>query len=70
MSRYRILKVSRHPYWANNVEYVVQKRVLGFLWWWAVDSDYPYGYYDTLKEAEERLEAERQKDTITIVKEI
>lgn len=69
MSRYRIIKVTRHPYWRNNVEYIVQKRVLGFLWWWPLDGDYPYGYYSTYKEAEQRLEAEMQKDHYEVVRE-
>lgn len=69
MSRYRILKVTRHPYWRNNVEYIVQKRVWGFLWWWPVDDEYPYGYYDKLEEAEQRLKAEMAADKYEVVRE-
>ena len=69
MSRYKIVKITRHPYWRNNLEYLVLKRVFGFLWWWPVDDDYPYGYYSTYEEAEQRLQAEMAKDKYEIMKE-
>ena len=68
-SRYRILKVTRHPYWRSNEVYLVQKRVWGFLWWTYIDEGHPYGHYATYKEAEQRLEAEMTADKYEVMRE-
>ena len=69
MSKYRIVKVTRHPYWLNSEEYMVQKRFLGFLWWYNFDIDsYLGGVFDTYEKAEQRILAEMTKDKYEVVK--
>lgn len=51
MGKYRILEVTHHP--SNKKEYYVQKRFLGFLWWFDPFDDgmYSDGHCNTYDEA-------------------
>ena len=58
MTKWRITKITR---WEGTVKetttYLVEKRFLGFLWWYDPFDDgmYTDGYFDTLAEAIERV---------------
>ena len=58
MTKWRITKITR---WEGTVKetttYLVEKRFLGFLWWYDpfADGMYTDGYFDTLAEAIERV---------------
>ena len=58
MTKWRITKITR---WEGTVKetttYLVEKRFLGFLWWYDPFEDgmYTDGYFDTLAEAIERV---------------
>ena len=58
MTKWRITKITR---WEGTVKetttYLVEKRFLGFLWWYDPFEDgmYTDGYFDTLDEAIERV---------------
>lgn len=58
MIKWRITKITRHPGTAKETTtYHVEKRFLGFLWWYDPFDDgmYTDGYFDTLAEAIERV---------------
>lgn len=63
MKKYRIIKVTRNKYFFNNEEYVVQKRFLGFLWWWNflnIDAGCT-GEFETFEKAEACIKAYAQR---------
>ena len=58
MIKWRITKITRHPCTVKETTaYHVEKRFLGFLWWYDPFDDgmYTDGYFDTLAEAIERV---------------
>jgi hypothetical protein len=57
MKKYRIIE---HKGW-NSTTYEVQKRFLGFLWWYNFNNidGLTTGIYDKLSDAEEVIEKER-----------
>ena len=72
MKRYRILE-RENTYWQINfegksinpytrTEYIVQKRFLGFLWWYNFENidGMTTGCYDTLEEAQLAIKRHRQ----------
>ena len=67
IDRYRILQIETFD---RTKLYKVQKRFLGFLWWYnfANDDLYETGIYDTLEQADEKIQRDMYKNKITIVK--
>ena len=58
MTKWRITKITRQPGTVKETTtYLVEKRFLGFLWWYDPFDDgmYTDGYFDTLAEAIERV---------------
>ena len=58
MTKWRITKITRRPGTVKETTtYLVEKRFLGFLWWYDLFDDgmYTDGYFDTLAEAIERV---------------
>ena len=58
MTKWRIIKITRRPGTVKETTtYRVEKRFLGFLWWYDPFDDgmYTDGYFDTLAEAIERV---------------
>ena len=58
MTKWRITKITRRPGTVKETTtYLVEKRFLGFLWWYDPFDDgmYTDGYFDTLAEAIERV---------------
>lgn len=58
MKKYRIIE---HVGYGGKKSYEVQKRFLGFLWWYNFNNIDAYidGIYDTKEEAEKAIEHER-----------
>lgn len=67
MTKYRIKEVEC---FGGRKVYEVQKRLLGYLWWYNFRSDdfWSTGIFDTQKEAEEAIECDMWKNKIRIVK--
>ena len=63
MKTYRIVEIKRDKHFANNHEFLVQKRFLGFLWWYDFMEDglYTDGYFKTFEEAEWCIERHRNR---------
>lgn len=72
MKKYRIIKRKR-TYWEinpnskntnpiTNIEYIAQKRFLGFLWWYNFNNidGWTDGCYETLEEAEHAIKNDRE----------
>lgn len=58
MAKYRIIK---HEYPNGNIEYEVQKKVLGLYWWNFENIDaYTTGFYSTLGDAEMAIKMDRE----------
>ena len=58
MTKWRITKITRRPGTVKETTtYLVEKRFLGFLWWYDPFDDgmYTDGYFDTLAEAIEMV---------------
>ena len=58
MTKWRITKITRRQGTVKETTtYLVEKRFLGFLWWYDPFDDgmYTDGYFNTLAEAEERV---------------
>lgn len=58
MTKWRITKITSRPGTVKETTtYLVEKRFLGFLWWYDPFDDgmYTDGYFDTLNEAIERV---------------
>ena len=65
MAKYRILK---REYPNGQIEYEVQKKILGLFWWNFNNIDaYETGIYDTLEKAEMAIKMYREKPKITII---
>ena len=62
MKKYRIVQVTTF----YSKEYYVQKRFLGFLWWYNIEDL----YFRTLEEAREALQALLYKTKKTVIDEI
>lgn len=58
MSKYRIIK---HQYPNGNIEYEVQKKILGFFWWNFNNIDETTGFYSTLDEAKMAIKMDDEK---------
>ena len=71
MAKYRIIKIERSIVWENNLVYVVQKRFLGFLWWYNIfNSDWTMGEFKSLDDAKSMLAQyidKKKKDIRTVV---
>lgn len=69
MAKWRILEITKHPYFSNNHYFLVQKRFLGFLWWYDPFEDglYSDGEFKTLEEAVDCVTANMTKDKVEIV---
>lgn len=69
MAKYRILEVTTHPYFKHNHYFQVEKRFLGFLWWYDFleDGMYSDGQFDTLEEAVECITAYMSKTKVEVV---
>lgn len=65
MTRYRILK---REYPNGQIDYEVQKKVLGLFWWNFNNIDaYDTGFYDTLEEAKMAIEMDKDAIKETII---
>lgn len=66
MAKYRIL---RHEYPNGQIEYEVQKKLFGLIWWNFNNIDeYETGIYDTFEKAENAIKLDIEKRKTTIVK--
>lgn len=67
MNRYRIKEIKC---FSGRKVYEVQKRLLGFLWWYNFidDACWETGIFDTLEEAENAIERNMYIDKVRIVK--
>ena len=66
MAKYRIVK---REYPNGQVEYEVQKKILGLFWWNFENVDAcTTGIYDTLDDAEMAIKMSKEKPKITIIK--
>jgi hypothetical protein len=66
MAKYRIVK---REYPNGNVEYEVQKKVLGLFWWNFENVDsYTTGLYSSLEGAERAIKMKKEKTKVTIIK--
>jgi hypothetical protein len=65
MAKYRILK---REYPNGQIEYEVQKKILGLFWWNFENTDaMTTGIYSTLGEAEMAIKRNKEKPKITII---
>ena len=65
MAKYRIVK---HEYPNGNVDYEVQKKILGLFWWNFENVDgSTTGFYDTLGEAKTAIKMHKEKPKKTII---
>ena len=67
MKKYRILEIECY---GGRKVYEVQRRFLGFLWWYNFNNidEYDTGIYDTLAEAERAIECDMYIAKKTVVK--
>ena len=66
MAKYRILK---REYPNGQIEYEVQKKILGLFWWNFENVDAILtGVYSTLEEAEMAVKMHKEKPKLTIIK--
>ena len=66
MTKYIILK---HEYPNGQIEYEVQKKLFGLIWWNFNNIDsYETGLYDTLEKAENAIKIDMKKRKTTVVK--
>jgi hypothetical protein len=65
MTKYRIVK---REYPNGQIEYEVQKKILGLFWWNFKNVDaYTTGIYSTLDEAEMAIKMCKEKPKVTII---
>ena len=69
-NKFRIVETHYHYRGEELVDYEVQKRFLGFLWWYNFQNidDETTGIYDTLEEAKQAIDDYRQIPHKTIIK--
>ena len=66
MAKYRIVK---REYPNGQIEYEVQKKILGLFWWNFENVDaYTTGIYSTLEDAEIAIKMNKEKLKVTIIK--
>lgn len=66
MAKYRILK---HEYPNGQIEYEVQKKLFGLIWWNFNNIDaYETGIYDTFEKAENAIKMDMEMRKTTTVK--
>ena len=66
MAKYRILK---REYPNGQIEYEVQKKILGLFWWNFENIDATTtGIYSTLSDAEMAIKMHKEKPKVTIIK--
>ena len=68
MAKYRIIERS-HPFQRYNWPYIVQKRFLGFLWWYDPFDDgvFEKGHFKTLGEAQQAIAELQQKERRIVI---
>lgn len=68
MAKYRIIKRT-NPYQGYTFPYLVQKRFLGFLWWYDPIDDgmYSDGQFKTLGEAQQAIAELQQKERRIVI---
>ena len=68
MAKYRIIKRT-NPYQGYTFLYLVQKRFLGFLWWYDPFDDgmYENGHFKTLGEAKQAIAELQQKERHIVI---
>lgn len=57
MTKYRIVK---HEYPNGQVDYEVQKKILGLFWWNFNKNAYETGFYDTIEKAKMAIKMDRE----------
>ena len=67
--QYRIVEVKRNKWYRNDHEFQIQKRFLGFLWWYDPldDGMYSDGVFKTYEEAYAALQALMSNDEVSVV---
>lgn len=66
MAKYRIVK---REYPNGQIEYEVQKKILGLFWWNFENVDaYTTGIYSTLEDAEMAIKMNKENLKVTIIK--
>ena len=68
MAKYRIIKRT-HPFQSYTRPFCIQKRFLGFLWWYDPldDGVYENGQFKTLGEAQQAIAKLRQKEKRMVI---
>lgn len=66
MAKYRIVK---REYPNGQIEYEVQKKILGLFWWNFENVDaYTTGIYSTIEDAEIAIKMNKENPKVTIIK--